>query len=471
MEEILEHHGIIGQKWGVRRFQNKDGSLTSLGKKRAEQRTAAAQKQDAAKKYQEERNALVGRINAVKAAAEEDEEKKKARAQLQALMQSLADEFDETISAKYVKFNIDKNDPRNSTITYVSPVDGSKSTFTLSNSGSISSKLRNDLKTAESALKRTDAAVKQDQAKQIASIKQKNKEKEKDLAAKRTTVAQKQDSAKKDAESKIADQKRISSESKIKMYNRDLKEADRTIKNIQQKISDTNRRLTKYNGPDKAMMGPFIKGAEETMAKLQKQLGEAKNYRNQLKKKLKDVSHGENTDDILIHYGILGQKWGIRRYQNEDGTLTDAEKARVNKKYSKGVEKLKKYDTKIQKLNTKKNKLDEKARKQDYKTNRPKRLLETWGGYERRMAKSDSKLRKAENKYRKADWKSEKMYNKGAKWVEKMSKKFSNIDLSSVNQSDINYVNDYLSSITADKRRPSHDSERRSSGRSSRSTR
>lgn len=30
----LAHHGIKGQKWGVRRFQNKDGSLTAAGKKR-----------------------------------------------------------------------------------------------------------------------------------------------------------------------------------------------------------------------------------------------------------------------------------------------------------------------------------------------------------------------------------------------------------------------------------------------------
>ena len=30
----LYHHGIKGQKWGVRRYQNKDGSLTPAGKKR-----------------------------------------------------------------------------------------------------------------------------------------------------------------------------------------------------------------------------------------------------------------------------------------------------------------------------------------------------------------------------------------------------------------------------------------------------
>lgn len=34
LDSELYHHGIKGQKWGVRRFQNEDGSLTEAGRKR-----------------------------------------------------------------------------------------------------------------------------------------------------------------------------------------------------------------------------------------------------------------------------------------------------------------------------------------------------------------------------------------------------------------------------------------------------
>lgn len=37
-QTILQHHGILGQHWGLRRFQNSDGSLTPRGQARIDKK-------------------------------------------------------------------------------------------------------------------------------------------------------------------------------------------------------------------------------------------------------------------------------------------------------------------------------------------------------------------------------------------------------------------------------------------------
>lgn len=48
-DDEIYHHGIKGQKWGVRRYQNPDGTLTAAGRKRQADNVASNRKASIAK--------------------------------------------------------------------------------------------------------------------------------------------------------------------------------------------------------------------------------------------------------------------------------------------------------------------------------------------------------------------------------------------------------------------------------------
>ena len=43
----------------------------------------------------------------------------------------------------------------------------------------------------------------------------------------------------------------------------------------------------------------------------------------------------DDNGNSFAHYGVLGMKWGVRRYQNKDGSLTSAGKKSTKKQRSK----------------------------------------------------------------------------------------------------------------------------------------
>lgn len=114
----LYHHGVKGQRWGIRRYQNKDGSLTPYGKKRyakelakleAEKKRVRQYEQTAKKmsKLDDMRKDIDERKKALKTDDETPEPTRQSKTQSTPQKRKLSELSNEEIQAKIDRMNLE----------------------------------------------------------------------------------------------------------------------------------------------------------------------------------------------------------------------------------------------------------------------------------------------------------------------------------------------------------------------------
>ena len=330
----LQHHGIIGQRWGVRRYQNPDGSWTAKGRER----------------YGKDVNKLANKVES---------------------RTFLTEERSIPAGTKMYRTSINPNENQNGPayVTYLDPERNLyKGGWVRNTAGADKSYeykyiLKKDLKipSRETEVQVISDVINRDRNKTLS-----------DIVMSRALVMYSKSSIKDLIKNYYDNDVAKFEKEQVARYNKmnpDMLAYYATQSfGLNTKLKDeVISRLSKmgYNAmPDEASIGgrygqikegydPLIlfdrsflqvDSVDEISKREEKKaLDAAIKWREKAKKKSVAWSV-DFTNDILQHHGIKGQRWGVRRYQNYDGSLTAAGRRRIGQNYKEQLAVKKRID-------------------------------------------------------------------------------------------------------------------------------
>lgn len=296
----LYHYGILGMKWGRRRYQEKDGSLTPAGQKRYDK---AMNKIQAKERELSNKRAYIEQKNAIKEAKKNYKIEKKEYKDYKN-KQSLEKKAAKEAEKEKKKAEVSKN----------------KSISEMTNEELLAYKQRlqieKDIYNLKSEINKLNPPPEESGKKMVELVK--------DFTMKELWGDIAKPAIKKSIDKNFELEKTHDELSGLK------KEADKWKQKENIARSQYNSWLDTYKKENKILSDNKNKDNNT-------------NNQNKKKRRNEQIRHSDDligsmliSDNDFYHHGIKGQKWGIRRYQYVDGSLTTAGEKRYYKSDNSG---------------------------------------------------------------------------------------------------------------------------------------